>query len=157
MSEKGRTKKKFRFTFTSSQGTPASTASPTIDPIQNSILTSSPPFHNHTRPHTQLSTIQPTHLSFGHVPISTTTPIATSAPSTTPKTSQPLQEVSQPIEEVQQQTKMKIFLRGKEFYPNHTHVIHAISNIMRSKYDSPYHNWKEIPIEVRNMWFDKLQ
>ncbi|KAJ8431652.1 hypothetical protein Cgig2_024124 [Carnegiea gigantea] len=52
---------------------------------------------------------------------------------------------------------MKIFPRGKEFYPNHTHVIHALSNIMRSKFDSPYHTWKEIPIEVRNMWFDKFK
>ena len=118
MSEKGRSKKKFRFSFTSSQGTPASTPSPTISPTvdhnQNSIPTSSLPFHNRTRPHTQLSTIQPTHVSFGHVPISTTTPIATFTRTTTSKTSQPSQEVSQPIEEVQRPTKMKIFPRGKE-------------------------------------------
>ncbi|KAJ8420416.1 hypothetical protein Cgig2_027941 [Carnegiea gigantea] len=161
MSEKSRTKKKFRFTFTSSQGTPASTPSPTIastiDPTQNSIPTSSPPFHNHALPNTRLSTIQPTHLSFGHVPTSTTTPTGIPTPITTPETSQPSQEVSQPIEDVQRQTKMKIFPRGKEFYPNHTHVIHALSNIMRSKFDSPYHTWKEIPIEVRNMWFDKFK
>lgn len=43
------------------------------------------------------------------------------------------------------------------FYPNHTHVIHALSNIMRSKFDSPYHTWKEIPIDVRNMWFDEFK
>ncbi|KAJ8434091.1 hypothetical protein Cgig2_030526 [Carnegiea gigantea] len=156
MSEKSRTQKKFRFTFTSSQGTPASTPSPTIaptiDPIQNFIPTNSPPFHNRALPNTQLSTIQPTHLSFGHVPTSTTTPTGIPTSITTPETSQPSQEVSQPIEDVQRQTKMKIFPRGKEFYPNHTHVIHALSNIMRSKFDSPYHTWKEIPIEVRNMW-----
>ncbi|KAJ8421518.1 hypothetical protein Cgig2_012900 [Carnegiea gigantea] len=52
---------------------------------------------------------------------------------------------------------MKIFPRGKEFYPNHTHVIHALCNIMRSKFDSPYHTWKEIPIEVQNMWFDEFK
>jgi len=28
---------------------------------------------------------------------------------------------------------------------------------MRSKFDSPYHTWKEIPIEVRNMWFDEFK
>ena len=118
MSEKSRAKKKFRFTFTSSQETPTSTPFPTISPItdliQNSIPTSSPPFHNHTRAHTQLTIIQPTHLSFCHVPISTTTAIATSTPATTPEISQPSQEVSQPIEEVQRPTKMKIFPRGKE-------------------------------------------
>ena len=43
------------------------------------------------------------------------------------------------------------------FYPNYTHVIHAISNIMRTKYDSAYHTWKEIPIEVQNMWFDEFK
>ncbi|KAJ8441293.1 hypothetical protein Cgig2_013400 [Carnegiea gigantea] len=94
---------------------------PTIDPTQNSIPTSSPPFHNHALPNTRLSTIQPTHLSFGHVPTSTTTPIGIPTPITTPETSQPSQEVFQPIEDVQRQTKMKIFPRGKEFYPNHTH------------------------------------
>ena len=118
MSEKNRTKKKFRFTFTSSQGTPISTPSPTIaptiDPTQNSIPTSSPPFHNHALPNTQLSTIQPTHLSFGHVPTSTTTPTSIPTPTATPETSQPSQEVSQPIEDVQRQTKTKIFPKGKE-------------------------------------------
>ncbi|KAJ8431998.1 hypothetical protein Cgig2_027001 [Carnegiea gigantea] len=136
MSEKSRTKKKFRFTFISSQGTPASipspTIAPTIDPTQNFIPINSPPFRNRALPNTQLSTIQPTHLSFGHVPPSTTTPIGIPTPITTPKTSQPSQEVSQLIEDVQRQTKTKIFPRGKEFYPNHTHVIHALSNIMRS-------------------------
>ncbi|KAJ8434467.1 hypothetical protein Cgig2_006273 [Carnegiea gigantea] len=119
--------------------------------------TSSPPFHNHALPNTRLSTIQPTHLSFGHVPTSTTTPTGIPTPITTPETSQPSQEVSQPIKDVQQQTKTKIFPRGKEFYPNHTHVIHALSNIMRSKFDSSYHTWKEIPIEVRNIWFDEFK
>ena len=28
---------------------------------------------------------------------------------------------------------------------------------MRSKYDSLYHTWKEIPIEVQNMWFDEFK
>ena len=118
MSEKSRAKKKFRFTFTSSQGTPVSTPSPTIaptiDPTQNSIPTSSPPFHNHALPDTRLSTIQPIHLSFGHVPTSTTTPTSIPIPIATPETSQPSQEVSQPIEDVQRQTKMKIFPKGKE-------------------------------------------
>ncbi|KAJ8420351.1 hypothetical protein Cgig2_020965 [Carnegiea gigantea] len=110
MSEKSHAKKKFRFTFSSPQGT----IQPTIDPIQNPIPTTSPPFHNHTWPNTQLSTIQPMHLSFGHVPPTTTTPTDIPTPITTPETSQPSQEVSQPIEDVQRQTKMKIFPRGKE-------------------------------------------
>ncbi|KAJ8423724.1 hypothetical protein Cgig2_011145 [Carnegiea gigantea] len=105
---------KVSFHFTSSQGTPASTPSPTIDPTQNSIPTSSPPFHNHALPNTRLSTIQPTHLSFGHVPTSTTTPIGIPTPVTTLETSQPSQEDSQPIEDVQRQTKTKIFPTGKE-------------------------------------------
>ncbi|KAJ8426758.1 hypothetical protein Cgig2_027230 [Carnegiea gigantea] len=99
------------------EGTPASTPSPTIaptiDPIQNSIPTSSPPFHNHALPNTRLSTIQPTHLSFGHVPTSITTPTGIPTRIPTPETSQPSREVSQPIEDVQRQTKMKISPRGK--------------------------------------------
>ncbi|GAB2270521.1 hypothetical protein Dimus_005413, partial [Dionaea muscipula] len=36
-------------------------------------------------------------------------------------------------------------------------VSHAITRVVKSKFDGPYSKWTTTPTEVKNLWFDEFK